>query len=713
MATIIKSVSFLNFYNYYGSFEQNTYRFKEGVNIVNADNNMGKSKFYNGILWMLKDEVYDSDKKQIESAKASFSKMASAKAKAEETEFDMGIKIEFEEGNINYSVSKIVHCRKRSIDWDFVERSDVFETANGRTIPIQDIEDKKKRIQKIIPIELRNYALLQGESMERLVDLSSRAGLSSTIETLAGISNLIGICSICGDLSKRAKKLSKEKNEETSQNKEMTEKLNTEIAMLEGYIDNHKSQIEKFKEEQSKAQAKKDELEALQLNAAKREKFREIQRQLQEKINELKNKKKKAEKDITSLLFTSNIPWLLMNLENTIDLFGENRDKLNKDLTLQSVSKDPKILLPEGSPDIPSLKRMVEKCWCEVCNREAPKESAAWKHIKLIMERPRNTININTNDFSTFYGNIQKTVGSFLLNIPEIPMEIEKYRNKLSDIDVLISEKENEYETAKQEFMSAGGNQNESSNTDKRNIDDHSLAERTIADTKRKIEQANEQIARWEINIQQKEEKLGQINKSTENERYQNFKDMMSCVETMFLNSKERIFDNILNSLEVKANQKYGELTAGNQVAGGRLCFKKQEDNTIQVSIRNINDNELTGLGTGFQRMKQLSIVMAIISSRIGNQHFDFPFISDAPFSEFGDNFIYNFFKIAPQVFNQSIILIKDLYDPKSDNYLNEKGNKILKKMINGEIEGTFYVNVVEEKADATNLVTNNKCYKY
>ncbi len=183
--------------------------------------------------------------------------------------------------------------------------------------------------------------------MERLVDLSSRAGLSSTIETLAGISNLIGICSICGDLSKRAKKLSKEKNEETSQNKEMTEKLNTEIAMLEGYIDNHKSQIEKFKEEQSKAQAKKDELEALQLNAAKREKFREIQRQLQEKINELKNKKKKAEKDITSLLFTSNIPWLLMNLENTIDLFGENRDKLNKDLTLQSVSKDPKILLPE------------------------------------------------------------------------------------------------------------------------------------------------------------------------------------------------------------------------------------------------------------------------------------------------------------------------------------------------------------------------------
>jgi hypothetical protein len=43
--------------------KQNTYRFKEGINIVNADNNMGKSKFYSTIRWILKDEVYDSGKK--------------------------------------------------------------------------------------------------------------------------------------------------------------------------------------------------------------------------------------------------------------------------------------------------------------------------------------------------------------------------------------------------------------------------------------------------------------------------------------------------------------------------------------------------------------------------------------------------------------------------------------------------------------------------
>ena len=59
MGTIIKSVAFENFYNYYGSYEANEYQFKAGINIVNADNNMGKSKFYNGSLLSNKKGQFD------------------------------------------------------------------------------------------------------------------------------------------------------------------------------------------------------------------------------------------------------------------------------------------------------------------------------------------------------------------------------------------------------------------------------------------------------------------------------------------------------------------------------------------------------------------------------------------------------------------------------------------------------------------------------
>ncbi len=43
MGTFIKSISFQNFYNYYGSYANNTYTFEEGINIINAENYMGKS----------------------------------------------------------------------------------------------------------------------------------------------------------------------------------------------------------------------------------------------------------------------------------------------------------------------------------------------------------------------------------------------------------------------------------------------------------------------------------------------------------------------------------------------------------------------------------------------------------------------------------------------------------------------------------------------
>ena len=298
------------------------------------------------------------------------------------------------------------------------------------------------------------------------------------------------------------------------------------------------------------------------------------------------------------------------------------------------------------------------------------------------------------------------------MSIPKIKQSIQEYRDEIDKLEDLIMQKEEEKENAKLEFLNAGGSENSSDITDKQNISDYTLAEKTIEKKDEDIRKAEKSIKSWNIRLKQIEDEIKGISTNNEIESYRNFKETMASVEYIFLNTKERIFDEILKSLEINANRKYDELTHGNLSAGGKLNFSKQADGTVQVSIKNINDGELTGLGTGFQRMKQLSIIMAIISSKIGNNQFDYPFISDAPFSEFGDNFINNFFKIAPNVFMQSIIFIKELYDPNSENYLNDLGKKILKKMENGEIPGTFYVNVIEEKADTTNLVTKNRCYK-
>ena len=190
-----------------------------------------------------------------------------------------------------------------------------------------------------------------------------------------------------------------------------------------------------------------------------------------------------------------------------------------------------------------------------------------------------------------------------------------------------------------------------------------------------------------------------------------NFYQEMINLEKLFMATKERIFNEIVDRLQEESNTMYRDLTARNHTMGGVLHFQKREDGTLKVMVINEDGEELTGNGTGFQRMKQLAIVMSIISSKIGNKQFDYPFISDAPFSEFSINFIENFFNKAPSVFRQCIIMIKDLCDPNAPLLINNFGMDLSKKMKNGEIKGTFYVNYTAEKTDNSQMVTLKKRY--
>lgn len=113
MATIIRSISFKNFYNYSGEYEHNTYEFAEGINIVNADNGMGKSKLYNGILWILKNKVYDSDTRQPVDIMSCPLKVLSDKAKgSDDMSLESGVKLVYEDDSYQYTIEKTIAFTK-------------------------------------------------------------------------------------------------------------------------------------------------------------------------------------------------------------------------------------------------------------------------------------------------------------------------------------------------------------------------------------------------------------------------------------------------------------------------------------------------------------------------------------------------------------------------------------------------------------------------
>ena len=714
MGTIIKSVAFENFYNYYGNYEANEYQFKAGINIVNADNNMGKSKFYNGFMWMLRDQVYDSDIKAFVDANESLVKMASGKAKAEDHLFKVGFRVIFTNGDVEYTVEK--YSNFSTSDGELLHTPSmmsVLKKENNADIPVLDKDEQMDIINKVfIPLSIRNYALLQGESMDRLVDLSSKKALSDTIDTLAGISILKGICDTSCKMAKMADSLYQTKDSENSKNDTAKQREKAKRTAFIQNIEKLKEEIETAKDEFNAAKRKKEELDAYISNSNKRVGIRS---KLEANTIAIKDAKKNIddiEMSITKRLFDEENPWLLMGMQDELEVFDAKREKYIGELARMNDDGALVIMLPEGSPDTSSLERMLKTEVCEVCGQRAHKGSGAWNHIKMILDRPKK-ISTTRNDFKDFYGMLQKSASSYLMSIPRLGSKIEDVKVRLDkmkdDLDEL-EEKKNDIFT---ELNNAGGNADNSEYNDRNIVADYHRVNSVITEKENEINGKNKMVEKMEDALAAINQKLSSYKKAADVEKYEEFAQVLAKINTVIEETKDDIFGRTIEALAQNANEKYKALTSGNQSSGGILDFQRDHD-IVNVTIRDVNNGEITGLGTGFQRMKQLAIVMAVISSKIGDEKmFDYPFISDAPFSEFGENFINNFFAVAPEVFSQSIIMIKELYDPNADDLLTPFGRRILDKMNKGQIRGTFYVNVIEEKADTTGLVTTHKCYKY
>lgn len=709
MGTLIKSISFQNFYNYYGSYEDNTYTFKEGINIINADNNMGKSKFYNGFLWILRDEVYDSDEKKIYPVSESYFKMMSAKARYESAELEMGVRIIYENNGVTYNVCKSVLCKKQDEDWGYQARTDVMKTEGNNDLPLLDKDEKLAAIRCLIPAEMEKYSLLQGESMERLVDLSTLDGLEKTINVLADINNLIKMCGLASELVSQAKR---SYLDEEKRNKEADEgiiRLRQERDNYEKWIEDTKEKIELARKESVEAKEKEQQYESDFFSSKKRILLRKEYNDECQILEDLKDAHEQQELSITSRLFDENCPWLLYGLEGETSDFDDYRIALTKQIAKQEIQDNPDIMLPEGSPDAPSLKRMLEHQWCEVCNREAPRGSEPWLHIKKVMERPKEPMRVS-DSFMQFYGDIQKSTGRYETTIPKIADDYSRYMSDIFNLEEQIEQQVKVVE-AKENELALVGSDNSTDEDDRNVLSGYIKAKNTYKAKEEEIQRYTSKIELWQKGHDKAKKELDKRQGSAPIRKAQQLYEDMQVVESIFKSTKERIFEEIVSKLQGAANDMYGALTKGNQTFGGTLSFERQENGTVKVSVTNSYGEELFGNGTGFQRMKQLAIVMSIISSKVGNKSFEYPFISDAPFSEFSWNFIRNFFDIAPNVFRQSIIMVKDLCEPNSALLINKHGEEIAEKMRTGEIKGTFYVNYPEEKADASNLVTKKKCY--
>jgi hypothetical protein len=224
-------------------------------------------------------------------------------------------------------------------------------------------------------------------------------------------------------------------------------------------------------------------------------------------------------------------------------------------------------------------------------------------------------------------------------------------------------------------------------------------AEEDIIKAKYRIDSQSESIRKDEI-------ELSRMRPKDTPKEYEVHLDIASDLRDAAQRTRVRVFDEMILKLQHEANQHFQNLIKYNELAGGILKFVKNPRGTIDFKYIDEEGNEVTGASEGFQRMKVLAVLMAVIS--VNRSKYLYPLLADAPLSAFGQGFIKGFFEETQKVFPQSIILIKDLYDRDSINHLNNLGNELLKN----DSVSTIYLNQIPMNLRQVEVYTEHKKIK-
>ena len=726
MASILNSISFKNFFNYYGSFEDNKYELKEGINIIVADNGGGKSKFFNAFLWLFNDGILDSDDKKIRSIKDAFVKIISDKAKFEtpvQGKVICGVQIEYTQSDrLMFQITKSFTATKLNEDftnpnsWQFILNDlEVNKTdlVLPKYKPVYDEDEKIRIINSLIQPAFRKYSFLQGEEVDEIIDFSEKKSIEDAVKNLTDISRYEELEEIVSYISKKASDdLKYQTNSNDSQSKSLNDAIE-EKERIELLLKQEEERLKEWEETFSKAELEKNELDKVYANADRRkeldDKIKPIQRRLKEKKDEFEDFLDK----VNNRMFDGQFAWIAMGFEDVVDNFRKIKDEYTakhfETKALKNIDANPNNyfhFLPVNSPDSVSLQNMIDHEHCYVCDRPAKKGSNEYTYINALKNRPSSgskDVEYVKNNLNNFFGDLQINAQPFYNRIPNIPVSISNFKDKEDEFKQQIDRLNTQLKSLKDQRKDIliAGEDSEINASDI--INNYKGAIRQMENARGKLDDIilpkindyKQKIKNTELEIENLS-KVQDIPKGFQ-ENFTIGKDLSSATTK----AKDRVYDRMIHKLEEHANKHFQSLIKNNELAGGILKFEKTHSGAINFNYLDKDGNNVAGASEGFQRMKKFSVVMAIITTN--NSEYNYPLLADAPLSAFGEGFTEGFFEATGNVFPQSIILVKELFDRNDDQKLTPLGKKLFAK----DFVKVMYLNTVSRGAEQKDLETN------
>lgn len=714
---IIRKIQIDNYLCYY---DTNPFVLSEGLNIILGENGEGKTKFFEAVDWLFNGKNDDLDL------------LVSAK-KLDETEIDDSFRV-----RVSMTVEQ--YGERSIITKSFLAKKEKANQCSTSSFMIEGIEENSSGersqvdgavlLDRIFPFQIRKYSMFKGEADLNIFE--SDNALVNLINLFSEAKHYDKYSEKGVFLREKAEKAVEDSSKLDKKNAGLYKKLEGDIVLLEKEKEKYLVHLNSTEDEIRKIEGNLQLAESHVSNADALETLNKRIKELNERISYLNGR---IDENYTTSLFDEN--WILVNFEpfhkefaDKVSKHSKERRKLqsefdtNKGIKVGEKRAKAELLnnavpLPVGVPSKSHMEEMLFEKICKVCNRPADPEGSEEEitAYNFMMERLKSYLESqdveeseDEKDEPLFKLNYTNRLENLNTSHEDNLKNLRLIRTKIKELFEFNDERKKEIEELNEQL------EKEKSERE-RILGNSSIAEEKLIDVlknynawqndlkNRNQDQLSytDKYKKLEIELKAKKEAKDKIDTDSANSFLIKTRNILRDIETIFVDTKEKKFDEFIEKLQTKSNNFFRKINIDSFT--GTIIFTRRN----KVS-RTIVEVELQEGGRVFYKPNQslltsmhISILFAISELATEIKEENFPMIFDAPTSSFGENKTAQFLNLIFETDNQKILLIKDfLHTDKTSNVLSIK-----KEFESVRRDKAFWVKL-ERPFDSNNLKTIN-----
>jgi DNA sulfur modification protein DndD len=710
---IIRKIQIDNYLCYY---DTNAFELSEGLNIILGENGEGKTKFFEAVDWL-----FNGESRELEM-------LVSAK-KLNETEIG-------ESFRVKVSMTVEQYGEKSIITKSFLVKKEKANECSTSSFMIEGVSensagertqvDGKKLLDDIVfPSSIRRYSMFKGESELNIFENEDALGI--LVSQFSEAKHYDKYSEKGLFLREKAEKAVEDSSKLDKKNEALYRRLEGEILQLEREKVKYKVHLNATEEEIKKIE---ENLQDAERHVSNADALETINNRIKNIENQISNQTARIDENYTTSLFDEN--WILVNFESfhkefaeKVAVFSKKRRELQSEFDKQKGIKEGAkkakaellnnaIPLPENVPSRAVMEEMIGEEICKVCNREAKMGSDAYEfmmnRLKAYFESQTIEDNESDDNEPLFKFDYVNRLENLSISHEDNLKNLRLIRNNIKDLFEFnddrkkdIEELNEKLEKEKSEREKILGNSSIGAEKLSDILKNYNAWQNDLKNRNQDQVDYTTKLKNLESELKAKKEEKDKIDTSSANSFLIKTRNILRDIETIFIDTKEKKFDEFIEKLQTKSNNFFKTINI--DAFTGTIVFTRR--NKVN---RTIVEVELQEDGRTFYKPNQslltsmhISILFAIseLASEIKEENF--PMIFDAPTSSFGENKTAQFLNLIYETENQKILLIKDfLHTDKATKSLSIK-----KEFENVRRDKAFWVKL-ERPFDPNNLKTIN-----